>query len=95
MSSRNQHSSKQEIVEGLYQTNMRRVLNVTRTSFEIVPQTQAEMAKLVGEPFASYNKERSNIDQITRAIADGRNTAATAVKDCLTKAIESVGEHQQ
>jgi len=57
MSSRNQHSSKQETVEGLYQTNMRRVLNVTRTSFEIVPQTQTEMAKLVGEPFASYNKE--------------------------------------
>src|ERR1700752_49544 len=41
----------------LYQANMRRVLDVTRSCFEIVPQTQAEIAKLVGVPFASANKE--------------------------------------
>src|SRR5260370_24735419 len=39
----------------LYQANLRRVLDVTRSCFEIVPKTQAEIAKLVGEPFASVN----------------------------------------
>jgi phasin family protein len=80
---------------GFYQTNMGRVLDVTRTCFEIVPQTQAEIAKLVGEPFASYNKETQlYLDQFTKAVTDGRDTAAAAVKDFLAKVFESIGKQQ-
>jgi phasin family protein len=76
---------------GRYQANMRRILEVTRTCFEIVPHTQAEMAKLVGEPFAPYNKETQHyIDEFTTAIAEGRDAAAAAVKDVLAKAMASV-----
>src|ERR1700737_1551381 len=74
----------------LYQANMRRVLDVTRSCFEIVPQTQAQIAKLVGEPFASANKETQKyLDQFTKAISDGRDAAAASVKDFLAKAIAS------
>jgi phasin family protein len=74
----------------LYQANMRRALEVTRSCFEIVPQTQAEIAKLVGEPFASGNKEtRQYLDQYTKAIGDGRDAATAMVKDFLAKAIAS------
>ena len=74
----------------LYQANMRRILDVTRSSFEIVPHTQAEIAKLVGEPFASANKETQKyLDQFTKAINDGRDAATTSVKDFLAKAIAS------
>ena len=37
----------------LYQSNMRRVLDVSRIGFEIVPETQAKMAAVMGEPFLS------------------------------------------
>jgi phasin family protein len=74
----------------LYQASMRRGLDVTRSCFEIVPQTQAEIAKLVGEPFASANKETQQyLDQFTKAIGDGRDAAAASVKDFLAKAIAS------
>ena len=74
----------------LYQANMRRVLDVTRSCFEIVPQTQAEIAKLVGVPFASANKEtKQYLDQITKAIGDGRDAAAASMKDFLARAIAS------
>ena len=80
---------------GRYQANMRRILEVTRTCFEIVPQTQAEMAKLVGQPFAPYNKETQQyLDQFTTAITDGRDAAAIAVKDVLAKAMASVSGHK-
>jgi phasin family protein len=76
---------------GLYQSNVDRVLEVTRTCFEVVPQTQAELAKLVGEPIASYHKETQQyLDQFTRAIADGRDAAAAQMTDFLAKAVESV-----
>ncbi|HWZ72007.1 MAG TPA: phasin family protein [Casimicrobiaceae bacterium] len=74
----------------LYQANMRRGLDVTRSCFEIVPQTHAEIAKLVGEPFTSANKETQQyLDQFTKAIGDGRDAAAASVKDFLAKAIAS------
>jgi hypothetical protein len=74
----------------LYQANMRRGLDVTRSCFEIVPQTQAEIAKLVGEPFTSANKETQQyLDQFTKAIGDGRDAAAASVKDFIAKAIAS------
>src|SRR5438105_14429662 len=37
----------------LYQANVRRVLDVTRRCFELVPQTQAEILTLVRAPLAS------------------------------------------
>ena len=74
----------------LYQANMRRVLDVTRSCFEIVPQTQAEIAKLVGEPFSSATKETQQyLDQFTKAIGNGSDAAAASVKDFLAKAIVS------
>jgi len=74
----------------LYQANMRRGLEVTRSCFEIMPQTQAEIAKLVGEPFASGNKETQQyLDQFTKAISDGRDAATATVKDVLAKVIAS------
>lgn len=79
----------------LYTANMRRVLDVTRSCFEIVPQTQAEIAKLVGEPFASANKETQQyLDQFTKAISDGRDAAAASVKDFLAQAIASASATQ-
>jgi len=77
---------------GRYQANVRRILDLTRTCFEIVPKTQAEMAKLVGEPFEPYNKDTQQyLDEFTTAITDGRDAAAVAVKDVLAKAMASVG----
>jgi len=79
----------------LYQANMRRVLDATRSCFEIVPQTQAEIARLVGEPFASANKETQQyLDQFTKAINSGRDAAAASVKDFLAKAIASASATQ-
>jgi phasin family protein len=74
----------------LYQANMRRVLDVTRSCFEIVPQTQAEIAKLVGEPFASANKAtQQHLDQFTKAISDGHDAAAASVRGFLAQAMAS------
>ena len=79
----------------LYQANMRRVLDVTRSCFEIVPQTQAEIAKLVGGPFASANTETQKyLDQFTKAISDGRDAAAASVKDFLGQAMAGASATQ-
>jgi phasin family protein len=76
----------------LYQANVRRVLDVSRIGFEIVPETQAKMADLMGEPFNKYTKETQQyMEQYVKAIADGRDTAAAAVKQFLDKTIASVG----
>jgi hypothetical protein len=75
----------------LYQANMRRILDVTRKCFEIVPQSDAEIARMVGEPFASTNKDTQKyLDQFTKAINEGRDAAAASVKDFLAKAIASI-----
>ena len=80
---------------GLYQANMRRVLDVARIGFEIVPETQAKMADLMGGPFSRYAKETQQyLEQHVKAIADGRDTAAAAVKQFLAKTIASVSGHQ-
>jgi phasin family protein len=69
----------------LYQANMRRLLDVTRSCFEIVPQTQTQIAKLVGDPFESANKETQlYLDHFTKAVSDGRDAAAAAVKDFVS-----------
>ncbi|MGZ8268284.1 MAG: hypothetical protein ACXW20_11780, partial [Burkholderiales bacterium] len=77
---------------GLYQANMRRVLDVTRSCFEIVPQTQTEIAKLVGDPFASANRETQQyLDQFTKAMSDGRDAAVGAAKNFLEGSPIGVG----
>ena len=79
----------------LYQANVRRVLDVSRIGFEMVPQTQAKMADLMGEPFRRYTKETQQyLEQYVKAIADGRDSAAIAVKQFLAKTIASVGSQQ-
>jgi phasin family protein len=80
---------------GLYQANMRRVLEVSRIGFEIVPETQAKMAAVMGEPFNTYTKETQKyLDQYVKAIADGRDTAAAKVKQFLAQTMASVSGPQ-
>jgi len=80
---------------GLYQANMRRVLDVSRIGFDIVPETQAKMAAVMGEPFNTYTKETQQyLDQHVKAIQDGRDTAAAAVKQFLAKTMASVSGQQ-
>ncbi len=56
-----------------------------------VPQTQAKMAELMGEPFSMYTKETQQyLEQHVKAITDGRDAAAAAVKQFLAKAMASV-----
>jgi phasin family protein len=97
LNSRNTKDSGALLAEwtNLYQANMRRVLDVTRSCFEIVPRTQAEIAKLVGEPFASANEETQRyLDQFTKAISDGRDAATASVKNFLAQAIASANATQ-
>ena len=79
----------------LYQSNVRRVLDVSRIGFEIVPETRAKMAAVMGEPFNTYTKETQKyLDQYVKAIADGRNKAASEVKQFLAQTIASVSGQQ-
>ena len=79
----------------LYQSNMRRVLDVSRIGFEIVPETQAKMAAVMGEPFNTYTKETQKyLDQYVKAIADGRDMAAAQVKQFVAQTMASVSGQQ-
>ena len=80
---------------GLYQANMRRVLDVSRIGFEIVPETQAKIAAVMGEPFNTYTKATQKyLDQYVKAIADGRDTAAAKVKQFLAQTMANVSGQQ-
>jgi phasin family protein len=75
---------------GVYEANVQRMLDVTRSCFEIMPQAQAEIANLMGGPFASANKETQEyLDQFTKAISDAREAAAASVKEFLAQAVAS------
>jgi hypothetical protein len=77
----------------LFQEKAQRMMDVTRSWFEIVAQTQAELAKLLGEPFASYYAGANNyFDQFMKAVAQGPEAAATQMKEFLAKTTGSVGE---
>lgn len=79
----------------LYQANMRRILDVTRSCFEIVPQTQAEIADLVGEPFASANKQTQQyLEQFTKAIGAGRDAATATANEFFAQAVASASAKQ-
>ena len=75
----------------LYQANMRRILDISRTGFEIVPETQAKMADLMGEPFSTYARETQKyMEQYVKAVAHGCDAAAAAVKQFLAQTVASV-----
>ena len=77
----------------LFQENAQRMMDVTRSWFEIVAQTQAELTKLLGNPFASYNAETKNyFDQFMKAVAQGPEAAATQMKEFLAQTTGSAGE---
>ena len=79
----------------LYQESAQKMVDVTRSWFEILSQTQSELSKLLGKPFASHNVEAQNIrDQFAKAVTDARNTAEAQVKDFLARAVVSASEGQ-
>lgn len=80
---------------GLYQANARRISEVTRGCFEIVSQTQAEIAPLMTEYFNAYTEgARQNLTQFTKAVNEGREAASAAVKDSLAKTGVGVSGNQ-
>ena len=77
----------------MFQENAQRMMDVTRNWFEIMAQTQAELTKLLGHPFASYNAEtKSYFDQFMKAVAQGPEAAATQMKEFLAQTTGSAGE---
>jgi glycyl-tRNA synthetase beta subunit len=80
----------------LYQENAKRMVQVTRSWFDIVSQTQVEMAKLLGEPFVRSNSEAQQyFDHFTRAITDWHESAVGQVKSVLRMTGMSSGEDAQ
>ena len=79
----------------LYQANVAKVLEVTRSAFEIVSKTQAEVAQLMGETYAASNMglpvNLLNLDQFTKAINEGRDAAMAGMQSILAKTGEHVG----
>ncbi len=74
----------------LYQENAKRMVQVTRNWFDVVSQTQAEMAKLLGEPFVGSNAGAEQyFDRFTKAITEWHETAARQVKSALGMAESS------
>jgi hypothetical protein len=68
----------------LYQENAKRMVQVTRSWFDIVSQTQAEMARLLGEPFVRGSSDTQQyFEHFTKAITDWHETAAQQVKGVL------------
>ena len=77
----------------LYQERAQKQVDVMRSWFEILSQTQTELSKLLDNPFASNNVEAQNyLDQFTKAITDARSAAEAQMKDFLAKAVGSSGE---
>jgi phasin family protein len=77
----------------LYQERAQKQMDVMRNWFEILSQTQTELSKLLGNPFASNNVEAQNyFDQFTKAITDARGAAEAQMKDFLAKAVGSAVE---
>ncbi len=79
----------------LYQESAQKTVDVTRSWFESLSQTQAELSTLLGKPFASHSVEARNIrDQFTKSVTDARSAAEVQVKDLLAKAVGSPDEVQ-
>ena len=74
----------------LYQERAQKQVDVMRSWFEILSQTQTELSKLLDNPFASNNVEAQNyLDQFTKAITDARSAAEAQMKDFLARAVEA------
>ena len=79
----------------LYQESAQKMVDLTRSWFDIASQTQAELGKLLGEPFASFHVEAQKyLDQFANSITEGRNAATAQVNDFLAKTIGSGNEAQ-
>ncbi|MBL8540899.1 MAG: phasin family protein [Betaproteobacteria bacterium] len=77
----------------LYQENAKRMVQVTRSWFDIVSQTQAEMAKVLGEPLARSSPDAQQyFDHFTKAITEWHETAARQVRGALGLKGASAGE---
>ncbi len=75
----------------LYQANVRMAVDATRASFEIVPEIQAELAKLVSESIALYrNAAQHDLEKFNKTVTDGGDAAATAVKEFLATGVSSI-----
>ena len=79
----------------LYQESAQKMVDVTRSWLESLSQTQAELSKFLGEPFASHSVEAQNIrDQFTKSVTDARGAAEAQIGDLLAKAVGSGNEAQ-
>jgi hypothetical protein len=71
------------------------MVQVTRSWFDIVSQTQVEMAKMLGEPLVRSNPEAQQyFDHFTKAITDWHETTSGQVKEVLGKAGMSGAEDE-
>lgn len=79
----------------LYQANVQALLENTRSAFEIVSKTQAEVAQLMGERFAASSSgiplNLLNLEQFTKAINQGRDAAMAGMQSILAKTGAHVG----
>jgi phasin family protein len=79
----------------LYQANVSKLLEITRGAFEIVSETQAEVAQLMGERYAASSKgiplNVLNLDQFAKAINEGRDAAMAGMQNIFAKAGGHVG----
>lgn len=68
----------------LYQANVQRISEITRSCFEIVSQSQAEVGQLIAQHFGAYGEAtRQNLDEITTVVSEEIDTAVTGVKDLV------------
>jgi phasin family protein len=68
----------------LYQANVQRISEITRSCFEIVSQTQAKVSQLTAQHFGAYGEAaRQNLDEITNVVSEEVDTAVAGVKNLV------------
>lgn len=68
----------------LYQANVQRISEITRSCFEILSQTQAEVGQLIAQHFGAYGEAaRQNLDEITNVVSEEVDTAVAGVKNLV------------
>ena len=77
-----------------YQTNVQRIVEVTRSWVGVMSQTQAEMAQLMGQSIPGSKGLQQHVEQFTKAMNDGRDAALAGMKDALGKTGGDVVSHQ-
>jgi phasin family protein len=76
----------------LYQESAQKQVEVMRSWFEILSQTQTQLSKLLGSPLASNNVGQNYFEQFTKVITDVWSTAEAQMKNFVPKAVGSIGE---